>query len=334
MVRVRIATFNLENLDDEPRADVPLLARKAALRPELERLDADILCLQEVNGQHVKGESERVLSALRAVLEGTRYEGFRMTSTHRHPVAGQSLPRPGSNGVLDVHNLVTLSRFPILSSREVLHDCMPPAIHQVLAVPGSELKTITFERPVLLTDIDIGSRAPLSVINVHFRAPIAAAIAGQKEAPFVWSTVAGWAEGFYLAGLKRSGQALETRLLVERMFERSPLARIVVAGDFNAEASETPLKILAASVEDTGNARLGGNELIVLDNGIAEDQRYSLRHGGRRLMLDHILASATLAGGLRSIAVHNEHLKDEVRDRGCEAGSFHAPLVAEFEIEE
>ena len=41
---MRIASFNIENLTDRPGADVPLAARLDILRPQLERLDADILC--------------------------------------------------------------------------------------------------------------------------------------------------------------------------------------------------------------------------------------------------------------------------------------------------
>ncbi len=41
--RLRIATFNLESLDDRPDVDPPLEARIAALRPQLLRLVADRL---------------------------------------------------------------------------------------------------------------------------------------------------------------------------------------------------------------------------------------------------------------------------------------------------
>ena len=166
-----------------------------------------------------------------------------------------------------MHNLVTLTRFPIMATCEIHHAHVPPAIHQLLAAAASELKTITFERPVLWTQVDVGLGLPLSVINVHFRAPLAASIPGQKETPFVWSSVAGWAEGYYIAALKRTGQALETRLLVESILAKTADAPILVAGDFNADDYETPLKIVVGASEDTGNARLQTHELHVLDGG-------------------------------------------------------------------
>ena len=61
---MRLATFNLESLDLPPKAAVPIETRAAVLRPALERLEADILCLQEVNAQHVAGVKERRLVAL------------------------------------------------------------------------------------------------------------------------------------------------------------------------------------------------------------------------------------------------------------------------------
>ncbi len=51
MPALRIASFNLENLDDRPGASPTLADRIAVMRPQLVRLRADVLCLQEVNGQ-------------------------------------------------------------------------------------------------------------------------------------------------------------------------------------------------------------------------------------------------------------------------------------------
>ena len=113
---MRLATFNLESLDLPPRASVPLEVRAEVLRPALDRLHADILCLQEVNGQHLAGSRERHLLALDQLLAGTRYAHYERAVTTRR-VGG---------GVADVHNLVTLSRFPIRGYRELLHDLVPP----------------------------------------------------------------------------------------------------------------------------------------------------------------------------------------------------------------
>ncbi len=48
---IRVATFNVENLDDKQEQTPSLDERIAIMKPQLIRLDADILCLQEVHGQ-------------------------------------------------------------------------------------------------------------------------------------------------------------------------------------------------------------------------------------------------------------------------------------------
>ena len=49
---LRVATFNIENLDESPDENNPSLEiRIPVLRGALQRLSADILCLQGVHGQ-------------------------------------------------------------------------------------------------------------------------------------------------------------------------------------------------------------------------------------------------------------------------------------------
>jgi endonuclease/exonuclease/phosphatase family metal-dependent hydrolase len=308
---------------------VALEERIDLLRPQLERLEADILCLQEVNGQYRKGASERTLDALDLLLTGTEYAGFTRCST----------TGPGGRGVADVHNLVTLSRWPIESHREIRHELVPALLHRMLTAvpPETSPGSVGFERPILCCDIRIGPRLKLTVLNVHLRAPLATAIHGQKEAPFVWKSIPSWAEGYLLSAWKRAAQALEARMAVDRLLDTEAHAPVIVAGDFNAEDHETPLKILVGAEEDTGNGALATRSLIVLDRSLAADRRFSVLHHGRPQMLDHILASRVLLGSFRSIEVHNETLGDELVGYGKTrhaAGSYHAPLVAEFAFEE
>ena len=193
-----------------------------------------------------------------------------------------------------------------------------------------------FDRPLLVTDLDAGGGRPITIVNLHLRAPLAAAIQGQKLGPFVWKSVAGWAEGYFLAALRREAQALELRMLVDSILAEDPGRRIAVAGDFNAEDHTTTLKICVGAEEDTGNGELTAQSLVVLDRTLAADRRWSVLHHGRPQMLDHILVSRTLHGHFRSIEVHNEALGDEalgyakVRNP---PGSYHAALVAEFALD-
>ena len=56
---------------------------------------------------------------------------------------------------------------------------------------------------------------------------------GQKIDTYTWRTAHGWAEGYFIASMKRVGQALETRVLVDNILDNDEQALIVVCGDFN-----------------------------------------------------------------------------------------------------
>ncbi|MDP7547542.1 MAG: endonuclease/exonuclease/phosphatase family protein, partial [Alphaproteobacteria bacterium] len=297
--QLRIASFNLESLDDRPGRQPDLAARLAILRPQIERLRADVLCLQEVNGQAVPGHGGRRLTALAALLEGTPYQDFEQ-------VVSESI----HSGPMDVHNLVILSRYPVRQWRQYRNDLVQaPRFHTTTATPPSpEAQPVPWDRPILYARLDIGDGRGLDLFNVHYRAPLAAFIPGQKSEPFVWKSVAGWAEGYYLAAMKRSGQALETRLAIEGCFARDADALVCVAGDFNAGLHEMPLRIVIAAEEDTGSGALAGHSLVPLELSLSADRRHSVIHHGGRQMLDHILASRRLAGHFRGFEAHNETL--------------------------
>lgn len=323
---MRLATFNIENLDLPPKANMPLEVRAAVLRPVLERLDADVLCLQEVNGQRVAGSPERQLVALDRLLEGTRYAGYSRAATSG----------PRGSGAADVHNLVTLSRLPILRVAEVLHQRVTPLMHVPITATGErKAESVRFDRPLLVTTLDAGAGRQLTVVNCHLRAPIASAVAGQKTGAFSWRSVGGWAEGYYLSALKRTGQALELRLLVDGLLAAAPGALVAVAGDFNAEDHEMPVRIVVAAEEDTGSGGLAAAQMLLLDRALPADRRWSVLHHGRPQMLDHILASRALYGHFRAMEVHNEALGDEALAYGKRLhspASYHAPVVAELDL--
>jgi endonuclease/exonuclease/phosphatase family metal-dependent hydrolase len=290
----------------------------------LERIEADILCLQEVDGQHVPGTSERRLLALERLLQGTRYETYWRAATSSS--AGR--------GVASVHNLVTLSRFPIRHRHQVRHQLVQPPRHGYLAgtSKGSDPEPIGFDRPLLLTEIELPGGAALDVINLHLRASRASAIPGEKLSSSQWRSASGWAEGYFLSSLKQIAQALELRLLIDGMLAHNPERLIAVAGDFNAEDRDTPVCMVVAAVEETGNVALASRSLVVLDRFIPADRRWSVLHRGRPEMLDHILASQRLRGHFRSIDVHNDALSDAALSSGEILGSSHAPLVAAFAL--
>src|SRR5690606_1508759 len=270
---MRVATFNLEDFPSDRPGGSSVEQRIAALRPMMLRLDADILCLQEVNAQRPEPGLARGFHALRRLFEGTRYAAHSWTAT--------TVGNPPEFG--DKHNLVTLSRWPIRLTEQIRHTLVPEPRHRVISGESAGTEAaLAWDRPALYSMIDIGGGRRLHVVNLHLRAPLAVPIEGQKLAALAWRSVGGWAEGFYLAGVKRSGQALEIRLLVERILADEREALIAVCGDFNAEVDEVPLRILCADLDATGNGALAGHALVPVDKSLPRSRRFSVLHGGRR----------------------------------------------------
>jgi endonuclease/exonuclease/phosphatase family metal-dependent hydrolase len=321
-VRIKLATFNIENLGRRNGTGPDIAARRPTLQAQLARLDADILCLQEVNAQEAGTGVPRAFRDLDAVLDGTAYAGFHRAHTH-----GKR-----GTGPIQIHNLVTLSRWPIRQSRQLWNDLVAPPGY----VPrGTAASTpVAWDRPLLLAEIDVGAGRPLHVLNLHLRAPLASHIADQKAAPMVWKSVPGWAEGFFVTAMKRSGQALEARLAVDQIFDTEAGALIAVVGDYNATAREMPVRIIRGDPEDTGSPLLADRALAALTEA-AGDDAYSVVHGERRMMLDHILVSRPLALACRKITIDNAALLDETEPAALGArrpGSYHAPVLAEFHL--
>ena len=283
---MRIATFNLENLDGRPDLRPALAERLPVLAPMLQRIDADVLCLQEVNGQRAAGAAERRLLALDALLVASGLDGYHRAVTSKR----------GGGGLNDHHNLVTLSRLPVAASQQLWHDLVPEPVHTyVTADPAvTDAVPLAWERPVLHTSHDLSGGRVLHLFNVHLRAPLACPVPGQKAGTFAWKTIAGWAEGYYLSEIKRAGQALELRLALDRLFDADPQALICIAGDFNAEEYHTPIEILRGEDDNTGNGALSGRVMVPVEHSLPADRRFTVIHQGHRQMLDHIMVSRAL----------------------------------------
>ena len=176
----------------------------------------------------------------------------------------------------------------------------------------------------------------IHVVNLHLRAPLASPVPGAKLSALAWRDTSSWAEGYYVAEMKRSGQALEARLLADSILDRDRHAAIIVCGDFNAEVNDTPLQILLASPHDTGNADLAWRALVPLGGHETNERQFTMVLAGRKIMLDHILASARLALACRSVTIDNDALLDAAEPEGIggmRPGSHHAPVVAEFDLD-
>ena len=313
---LRLATFNIESLDWSQDQAAWFDQRAAALRPILNTLDADILCLQEVNAQHRVNDDKRSFVALLKLIDGTALQDFHL--------AGSTRPRGPDPA--DRHNLVILSRWPILAQRQFHHDLVPP-LHW--KSPEGEEIEVRFDRPALYAQIAQPGEKPLHIFNLHLRAPRAAPMPGGRQKG-EWTSTRRWAEGYFSASLKREAQALEMRLAVEDLLDREPEARIALCGDLNAEAFEAPTRLLQALPDDVETTAFSARALTPLERRVAPGQRFTVLHDGRKVLLDHILASQSLASTCQGVEIFNTGLMDEARVTSEIAGSLHAPFRALF----
>ena len=318
---MRVATFNIENLDETKSPT--LEERITILKPQLLRLNADILCLQEVHGQERDGQP-RGLQALQALIEGTPYQGFNISHTET-----------SADEAYDKRNLVILSRHPILDSRQIRNEYVDDLMYRrVTASPHeAEAKPINWQRPLLYTKIGHPEGA-IHLINIHLKSRLPSAVPGQREG-FAYRSVTGWAEGYFISSMKRVGQALEVRLLIDEIFDSEPEAKIIVCGDFNAEPGQVPVEAIAGRVENTGNAALAQRQLLPCSNTIPKESRYSHLHEGQGNLLDHMMISRSLLAHYQTAEIHNEILHDEsiafATDKKYPE-SDHAPFVATFSL--
>jgi endonuclease/exonuclease/phosphatase family metal-dependent hydrolase len=325
MSLIRLATFNLENLDDQPNEKPTLEQRIALMRPQLLRVNAELLCLQEVNGQKEQGVNR--LRALEKLLKGTPYEAYNRVST----------TTDDGSQPLDERNLVILSRFPILDRQQYKNKFAPPPSYRMVTAepPQAGAQEITWERPILYAKIQLENDRVLHLVNVHLKSKIPTNVPGQKVNDFTWKTAAAWAEGSFISSLKRVGQALETRRLLDELFKTDENAFIAVCGDFNADTDDVPVEAIRSDVENTGNSKLAKRVMVPCERTLPEPSRFSLLHQGKPQMLDHILISRSLLAHYKGTEIHNELLHDEsiafaIDEKFPE--SDHAPVIAAFEF--
>ncbi|NIO36820.1 endonuclease [Candidatus Bathyarchaeota archaeon] len=315
----RIATFNLENLDDRDRKGFE--KRKKVLRPMMERINADLLLLQEVN----------TLTALENLIKGLKkYENYDEKHTTRN---GARYPR---------RNLVILSRYPIKEKHQYHHTHVKnPMWRKVTSKPPeTRAKKIRWERPILHCEIELPGNRILHAINLHLKSKNPTSIEGQqdKKKYWLWLSHEGWAEGYFLSSVKRVGQALETRILIEELLRRDPFGTLIaLGGDINADIGSVPFKILVGSVTDTSNPELRRTVMVPCEYNVPPEQRYSHLYHGDGAMLNHIIVSNALYPHWVGTQIFNELLPDESIAFASDIKfpeSDHAPVVARFESPE
>ncbi|MDQ7076142.1 MAG: endonuclease/exonuclease/phosphatase family protein [Gammaproteobacteria bacterium] len=323
-MKLRIASFNLENLDESARDRTVLDRRIEVLQPLLLKLDADILCLQEVHGQ-TGTDNRRSLKALDLLLLGTKYESYHRVYTQTER----------SKQVYGLRNLVILSAYPITYFAQYRNDfASAPHYKYITAEPADQTaSSVRWERPILHAQIDLGLDRPLHVLNLHLKSRLPTPVEGQTIGRSKWRSASGWAEGYFVSSMKRVGQALEVRRFIDHIFDQDEQSLLLVCGDFNADVEDVPVMAICGDVAETRNPDLISRVMVPTERSLPPSQRFSFVYQGKGRMLDHILSSRALWRYHQHSEVHNELLQDESLKIGGDKlfpDSDHAPLIAEF----
>lgn len=302
---MRIATFNLKDFF-EPRSDDEaevVRAKRAHVADRLREADADVVALQEVG-------SVPLLQSL--VDEEARALGY--TTVHAGPADKRGIGCAILGRLPVVHTRVvaaTTLTFP----RFVASDPSPYALPQ--------------RRPLVHVRFDAGPVGPVDVFTVHFKSRLAKPMQDETGAA-VWDrSPRGLGEAYARSWVMRTAEALHARGEIDAIFDADPNACIIVMGDFNDTVDSLPTRIVRANLPDVELGRV----LHSCTDVIPAERRYSILHGGKPDLLDHVLVSPALAARLTDARILNETLRDHgpyAADIPLAPDSDHAMVVATF----
>lgn len=321
-----LATFNVRDFfDDEPpqvladldrgeftpekreRARNLLRNKVESVANILSRLDADVVCLQEVKNERV---CRLVLDELAGRIApystvvvggGDDARGIKTAVLTRLALAGE----PQRHTVVEDPTGFGLPRIAET-------DPDPVVMH---------FRRGLLEVPLVMRD---GSR--LIVFNVHLKSNFPAHLKPPQSQGDL-------AEGVVRAGMLRLGEALRVRRLVDQRLSQTPAPHVVVAGDFNQGPESMVVRAVAGDAVEGARRNLPG-WLHSATAGIPADRRWSIHWRGQRELLDHLLISKGLWSRFQEARILNEVLYDpdaSLKERSREgAESDHAAVLALF----
>jgi len=309
MKPLRIATLNCLNLampgrrfyaGVDPYSADEYIAKTQWLAAMLDRLAADFVLLQEVFHEQALSD------VVRQSAGGAR---------------GWSLAAPLATSANDRPRLGLVWREPWQPKLDSI-----AAFPAGCAVPLPEAEPHGgFSRPLLRAEValpGVAGAATLTLLNVHLksRRPDFAESEDRDDA-------AAQARAQLRALVKRGAEAAALRRIVIEATQRSH-APLVVAGDFNDEASAVTTRIVADTSWKPEDRRR--RDFMLFDAldverrpapGPAREVAFTILHGGEPERIDHVLVSEEFVpqskraiGCVASVDVFSDHLLERRRD--------------------
>ncbi len=310
-MEIKLATFNLENLgvregEDTAEARARLPLHLDALRRMIRRLDADAVAFQELVDP----------ALLEPLLAGLGYP---------HVVVSERGPSPLRCGVFSRHPLV--NPHPVAGGIDL--EVVDRKTGMEVAVRGA------FSRPALRVTWEVPGFETTLVV-VHWKSKIPSYTAARRDGDGDrWDTLGDAGEGRLVTEMKRLGQAVQIRRVVDHLLRQDPEARVVVLGDFNDVLESEGLRIVAGDARSCESPGLAPHELLPCELALPADLRYTQVYRGRREMLDHVLITRALVPHFAGARIYNEALRPALEGPGTDPydpGSDHAPLLVVFRV--
>lgn len=302
---LRIATFNLKDFfaPRVPSEQAVVEAKLSNVAAELRRANADVVALQEVGDE--------------ALLERLLREGLADLG-YGAPVVG-TVDRRGIRNVI-------LSRLPVLWSQVHAPKTLPfPRFVEDDADPFPD--RIPLRRGIVHVRVASDALGEIDVLAAHFKSNMGTKLKTPAGVEIDDPSPRGRGEASMRSLVQRAAEALYVRGLVDDVFTKLPDHAVCVLGDLNDTFDSMPVRILR------GEGVLESGHLRTCAELLEAERRFSCFHGGKPILIDHILVSRRLFGAARSFDIQNQALRyhgPHVADIPLTEDSDHALLVAEF----
>ncbi len=347
---VKIASFNVRNLvlpgvkyyGNNSYSNAAYRRKLTWLAEQLIRMDADVVCLQEVfHAEAVDALVARYHALIKERLSSRRQESARYVDhwTVANMDATAARPQPG---------LAVLSRSPLLDRLKV-QDLKKNPI-EIEPSMGFSYRLDKLSRPLMAIKVDLGQGVDGWVYNAHLKSkrplhPENSTAEEEENLDFY-----GRAQGTFRSLALRAGEALALRRLILEHLTGSDTP-VIVAGDLNDEVGAVTTEMVAGEMPFRGwdyDVKRGFWDVEMYSavrSHMRRTEHASIHthvYNGHYGTIDHILVSQEFyyrnplrVGDINYVQVFNDHLTDNSITGAPSLGdaSDHGQVVVRLSIE-